>query len=263
MNDPIPIWQTLPETPNLPNYPNSGYLFINNIKIWYSIFGQGDPVLLLHGGLANSNYWANQVSFLVKKYQVIVVDSRGHGRSTRNEQPISYGLLANDVICLLDTFKINAPVIIGWSDGAIIGLHIAIHYPNRLSKLFAFAANSDPNGVMNPCQNDVFLNYLERTEHEYKNLSETPEQYDEFMFQINNMWSTQPNFTEDQLGSIMVPTWIVDGDHDEVIKRENTEFLAKCIPNAGLLIQPDVSHFSFLQDSEQFNNDVSHFLEKR
>ena len=75
------------------------------------------------------------------------------------------------------------------------------------------------------------------------------------------MWATQPNWTAADLKSIKVPTWIVDADHDEAIKRENTEFMAANIPNAGLLLQPEVSHFSFLQDPQQFNTDVLHFLE--
>ncbi len=74
------------------------------------------------------------------------------------------------------------------------------------------------------------------------------------------MWETQPNWTAADLQRIAVPTWIVDADHDEAIKRENTEFMAARIPGAGLLIQPEVSHFSFLQDPQQFTNDVLHFL---
>ena len=74
------------------------------------------------------------------------------------------------------------------------------------------------------------------------------------------MWETQPNITRAQLNSIKVPIWIVDGDRDEGIKRENTEFMAEQIPNAGLLILPQVSHFAFIQDPEQFNTEVLHFL---
>ena len=75
------------------------------------------------------------------------------------------------------------------------------------------------------------------------------------------MWASQPHWTATDLGAIKVRTWIVDADHDEAIKLENTEFMANAIPNAGLLIQPKVSHFSFLQDPQQFTNDVLHFLE--
>ena len=98
-------------------------------------------------------------------------------------------------------------------------------------------------------------------ETEYRKLSPTPDQYKPFLAQISQMWATQPHITAEQLRGITVPTWIVDADHDEAIKRENTEFMASQIPNSGLLLQPQVSHFSFLQDPVQFNNDVLHFLE--
>ena len=255
-------WNILPPTPSLPKAAHSGYAPVNGIKIWYAVFGHGQPVILLHGGLANSNYWGNQVPALAKHYQVIVMDSRGHGRSTRNEQPYGYDLMASDVVGLMDFLKIQKAAIIGWSDGAILGLDIAIHHPERLTKLFAFAANSDPSGVADISKSDVFNAYIARAAKEYEHLSATPTQYNAFLDQIGKMWATQPNFTEAQLRGITTPTWIVDADHDEAVKRENTEYMAKMIPNSGLLLQPEVSHFSFLQDPQQFTNDVLHFLQQ-
>ncbi len=129
--------------------------------------------------------------------------------------------------------------------------------------MFAFAANSDPSGVKDIGQSPVFSAFIARAEKEYQLLSPTPDQYKSFLEQIGKMWETQPNYTAEQLQRITVPTWIVDGDHDEAIKRENTEFMAARIPGAGLLIQPEVSHFSFLQDPQQFTDDVLHFLAHR
>ena len=256
-----PQWLTLPATPTLPSAAQSGLAPVNGIKIWYASFGRGEPVLLIHGGLANSNYWGHQVRALLKHYRVVVMDSRGHGRSSRNEQPYGYDLMASDVLALMDHLGIKKAAIVGWSDGAIIGLDIAMHHPERVSRLFAFAANSDPSGVADIAKSDVFNAYIERAGEEYKRLSPTPTEYKSFVEQITKMWETQPNWTEADLAAIKVPTWIVDADHDEAIKRENTEFMAAHIPNAGLLIQPNVSHFSFMQDPEQFTNDVLHFLE--
>jgi pimeloyl-ACP methyl ester carboxylesterase len=254
-------WLTLPPTPSLPKPAESGYAPVNGIRVWYAAFGRGEPVLLLHGGLANSNYWGNQVPALAKSYRVIVVDSRGHGRSTHDEQPYGYDLMASDVLGLMDFLKLPKAAVVGWSDGAILGLDIAIHHPERLSKLFAFAANSDPSGVANIAQSTVFNAYIARAEKEYQVLSPTPDQYKSFVDQISKMWETEPHFTAEQLRVITVPTWIVDADHDEAIKRENTEFMANEIPDAGLLLQPQVSHFSFLQDPRQFTDDVLHFME--
>jgi pimeloyl-ACP methyl ester carboxylesterase len=255
-----PRWLTLPPTPTLPEASQSGYAEVNGIRIWYAVFGKGEPVLLVHGGLANSSYWGEQIPALSKDYQVIVMDSRGHGRSTRNAEPYGYDLMASDVVALLDYLKIDKVALVGWSDGAIIGLDIAMHHPERLSRLFAFAANSDPSGVADISKSDVFNAYIARAEKEYQALSATPTEYASFLDQIGKMWATQPNWTADDLKKITVPTWIVDGDHDEAIKRENTEFMAANIPGAGLLIQPAVSHFSFIQDPRQYNEDLLHFL---
>jgi pimeloyl-ACP methyl ester carboxylesterase len=254
-------WLTLPPTPSLPRPAQSGYAPVNGIRIWYATFGHGEPVLLLHGGLANSNYWGNQVPALAGSHRVIVMDSRGHGRSTRDERPYGYDLMASDVIGLMHFLKLPKATIVGWSDGAILGLDIAIHHPERLTKVFAFAANSDPSGVADIAQSTVFNAYIARAEKEYQALSPTPDQYKSFFDQISKMWETEPHFTAEQLRGITIPTWIVDADHDEAIKRENAEFMASEIPNAGLLLQPQVSHFSFLQDPQQFTSDVLHFLQ--
>jgi len=258
-------WLTLPPTPSLPQAAQSGYAPVNGIKIWYASFGtkeaRGEPVILLHGGLANANYWGNQVKALQSRYRVIVMDSRGHGRSSRDDKPYGYDLMASDVLALMDFLKIPKAAIVGWSDGAIIGLDIALNHPERLTKLFAFAANSDPSGVSDITSSPVFNAFIARAEKEYETLSPTPTEYQSFLAQVQKMWETQPNWTADDLGRIAVPVWIVDADHDEAIKRENIEFMAANVPNAGLLLQPEVSHFSFIQDPEQFTSDVLHFLQ--
>ncbi|HXC91267.1 MAG TPA: alpha/beta hydrolase [Stellaceae bacterium] len=255
-----PQWLTLPATPTLPAPHESGLAPVDGIKIWYATFGNGEPVILLHGGLANSNYWGHQVRALEPHYRVVVMDSRGHGRSTRDQRPFGYDLMADDVIGLMDFLKIPKAAIVGWSDGAIIGLDIAQRHPERLSKLFAFAANSDPSGVADIANSPVFNAFIARAGKEYAALSPTPGEYKEFVAQITRMWQTQPNWAAADLRKIAVPVWVVDADHDEAIKRQNTEFMAANIPGAGLLIQPDVSHFSFLQDPGQFSADVLHFL---
>jgi pimeloyl-ACP methyl ester carboxylesterase len=172
-----PRWLTLPSTPTLPRTEHSGTAPVNGIKIWYAEFGRGEPVILLHGGLANANYWGNQVPVLAKRHRVIVMDSRGHGRSTRDAAPFGYDLMAADVLALMDFLKIPKAAIAGWSDGAILGLDIAIHHPERVTRLFAFAANSDPGGVKDIGQSPVFTGFIARAQKEYERLSPTPDQY--------------------------------------------------------------------------------------
>ncbi|HTR85516.1 MAG TPA: alpha/beta hydrolase [Reyranella sp.] len=255
-----PRWMTLPDTPTLPTPQESGTAPVNGAAIWYATFGNGPPVILLHGGLANSNYWGHQIPVLAQKYRVIVIDSRGHGRSTRSAEPYGYDLMASDVLGVMDHLHLPKAAIVGWSDGAIIGLDIAINHPERVSRLFAFAANSDPSGVKDVDKSPVFQKFIARAEKEYEALSATPKDYKRFLGEISHMWESQPHWTVADLGKIKVPTWIVDADHDEAIKRENTELMAGAVPNAGLLLQPEVSHFSMLQAPEQFTADVMRFL---
>ncbi len=233
---------------------------MNGIRLWYAAYGHGDPVILAHGGPANSRYWGLQIPKLAQRYRVVVVDSRGHGRSTRTDVPIGYDLMASDVLALMDYLYIQKAALVGWSDGAIIGLDIAIHHPERLTGLFAFAANSDPSGVKDV---DGLCRLEDRALCEYAELSPTPEQFNAFLDNIGDVWASEPHFSEAELRSIKTPTWIVDADHDEAIMRENTDYMASLVPGAGELILPRVSPFAFLQDPAVFNDALLHFLAQR
>ena len=253
-------WQHLPATPTLPKPERSGTVPVNGIRLWYAIFGDGAPVILLHGGLANSNYWGLQIPALAPHSKVIVIDSRGHGRSTWNGEPITYHLMASDVVALMDALHIPRAALVGWSDGGIIGLDIAIHHPERLTKLFALGANSNLAGARSSEGSTTFAAYKSRTREEYGKLSPTPSEFEAFLQQLNKMWTTEPDFSDAELRSITVPAWIVDGDHDEIIKREDTDRMAHLIPGAREVILPRTSHFAFLQDPKQFNKALLDFL---
>lgn len=175
-----PKWQTLPDTPELPETTQKGFVTVDGARIWYAAYGSGDPVIMLHGGLANSNYWGHQVRELAKSFRVIVMDSRGHGRSTRDNRPLTYDLMASDVIALMKHLNASKAAIIGWSDGAIIGLKLAISNPDQLSGLFAFGANSHPSGLYDLSDSRIFERYLKRAREEYETLSSTPGEYDDF-----------------------------------------------------------------------------------
>ncbi|WP_047337688.1 alpha/beta fold hydrolase [Pseudomonas protegens] len=257
-------WQSLPPTPAPVAGAQAGYAEVNGIRLYYSKVGQGSPVVLLHGGLGNADYWGLQAKALAARHTVISVDSRGHGRSTRDTRPYGYDLMADDVIALLDQLKIPRADFVGWSDGAILGLDLAMRYPQRVGKVFAYAANTQTSGVKEGVENNpTFAAYIERAGQEYTRLSPTPKEYPAFVEQIGHMWASQPNWSDADLAKIKTPVLIVDGDHDEAIKREHTQYMAQAIPGAGLLILPNVSHFAFLQDPGLFNAALEHFLDEK
>ncbi len=260
------VWQTLPEFPPMPQADESGLAEVNDIKMYYAIYGAanttGDPVLLLHGGLGHSDVWGYQITALTAAgYKVVVADSRGHGRSTRSAQPYGYALMASDVAALMDRLKIDKAAIIGWSDGGIIGLDMAMNRPERVAKLFAFGANTNVAGLRDDIgESAVFNKYIEVAGADYARLSPTPNEYDAFVNQIGEMWATQPAYTPEQLATIRVPVTIADGEHDEAIRQEHNKEMASQIPGAKLNILPGVSHFAFWQKPDEVNAAILAFL---
>jgi len=257
-------WLTLPEPAVMPKPEESGYAPVNGIQMYYAVFGKGDPVLLIHGGLGHADIWASQVATLSKTHKVIVADSRGHGRSTRTDAPFGYDLMASDYLALLDHLKIDKTALIGWSDGGIIGIDIALHHPERLTRLFAQAANVTTDGLdPGVLTNKTFAAYIDRCGRDYKKLSKTPDQYEAFVAQISHMWESQPAWTKEELAKITTPTAIVAGDHDEAIKRAHTEYMASAIPGAKLIILPNASHFAMLQAPDEYSQAALNFIDAK
>ncbi|MGR9326109.1 alpha/beta fold hydrolase [Rhizobium leguminosarum] len=247
-------WAELPAFPSMPAAKTSRMAEVNDIKMYYAEYGEGDPILFIHGGLGNAEVWGHQVADFAKDHLVIVADSRGHGRSTRSQQPFGYDLMTSDYVALLDYLKIDKVTLVGWSDGGIIGIDMAMKHPEKLTRVIAQAANVTTEGVKPDVLNDkVFNDYINVAGEYYRKLSPTPNEYDAFVKQISEMWATQPAWTAADLGKISVPVTLAIGDHDEAVKLDHTEMMAKQIPGAKLVILKDVSHFAMLQDPSAYD----------
>ncbi len=247
----------------LPETKERGYVEHAGARIWYAAYGSGTPVILLHGGMGNSGNWGYQVPALLKSgYRAVLIDSRGHGRSTRDSQPYSYELMASDVSAVMDTLHLGKAGLVGWSDGACTALILADQVPARVAGVFFFACNMDPSGTKEFEFSPIIGRCLSRHKKDYGHLSATPNQFDEFSEAIGLMQRTQPNYSANDLAKISVPVAIAHSEHDEFIKREHAEYLAQNIPNAEFIYLPGVSHFAPLQRPEQFNSAMLTFLGK-
>lgn len=248
----------------LPEATASGLAPVNDIEMYYATYGDpaNTPVLLLHGGLGNADYFVNQIPALLENdYYVIAADSRGHGRSTMSEQQIGYALMASDVLALLDYLEVDAVNLVGWSDGGIIGLDIAIHHPDRLIKLIAYGANYNPSGVRTDVgDSERFNAYIEMAAGDYVLLSPNPDNFETFLGNISNMWATEPNYTIEQMQGITVPTLILDGMEEEAIYVEHDLEMAQLIPNSDLILMGGVGHFAMWDKTEAFNDIVLDYL---
>lgn len=230
--------------------PNqTGYADVNGIEMFFRVYGHGSPILLIHGGLSDSRVWRAQIGALSAHHTIILADSRGQGRSTRTSDPITYDLMAQDYLELLDALGIERTDLVGWSDGGIIGLDLAMKHPERLSRIFIQAANATPDGMKDYDPDAAVVPELKH--------------YDDVSEEIEALWANEPNFTEEDLRSIRVPTEIVIGDHDEAISRHHTEYLARTIPGARLVVLPDVGHSAPLEDPEGYAEAVLAFVDKR
>ncbi len=233
---------TIPASP-------AAFAEVNGIEMYYRIVGKGPPILLIAGGLSDQHVWDAQLPILARHHTVIVADSRGQGRSTRTREPITYGLMADDYVALLDFLNIDKVDLVGWSDGGIIGLDIAMRYPERLESLFAQAANVTPDGN---------TGYVEaRTQG--KPIPEL-RHYESIDKEIHALWANEPNYTDKDLSDIRVRTAIVIGDRDTAITREHTEFIASQIPGAQLIILPDAGHGVPVENPRLYAHTVLRFI---
>ena len=245
----------------LPKPDVTGFAPVDGVRIWYGEYGAGAPVILLHGGITNSRSWAFQIPALRAHYRVIVLDNRGHGRSSRTSEPFTYHQMASDLIALMDFIHVDKASLVGWSDGADIALDVAIHHPERVDKLFAYAGNTEPAGLKeHAAMTPAMRAFFQRSAEQYHVLSPTPDGFDSLVAADEHMASVEPHFSAEELASISAPTWIVGADHDQFIKRENTDYQARLIPGAGELILPGVTHGAPEEDPALFNAALLRFL---
>jgi pimeloyl-ACP methyl ester carboxylesterase len=242
---------------------NQGYVDHDGARIWYATYGSGSPVILLHGGLGHSGNWGYQVPTLVSSgHRAVLIDSRGHGRSTRDLRPFMYELMASDVVAVMDALHLEKAAFVGWSDGACIALILAMKASARVAGVFYFGCNMDPSGAKEIVPAPILDRCFGRHAKDYAQLSATPDQFKAFAAAVGLMQKTQPNYSARDMAAIHVPVAIVQSEHDEFIKPEHAEYLARSIPGAELILLPGVSHFAPLQRPEQFNSVMRAFLGK-
>lgn len=256
---PVEAWKTTPLPGPMPAPARQGRAEVNGIKLSYGVYGEGPPLILLHGGAGNGDHWSGQLAALAAKFQVFVVDLRGHGRSTRDSKPISYELMADDLLALMDELELARAALVGWSDGGVVALDVAIRHPERVSQLVVFGTNFDQAGTQKG-SGATFPTYFARCAADYAKLSPTPGDFKGLQAALRPMWRTQPNYTRAQLATIKVPTLVLDGDHDEIIRQDHLKDMAKLISGAKLVFIPDSSHFALFQQPAAFNQALLDFL---
>jgi pimeloyl-ACP methyl ester carboxylesterase len=249
--------------PPLPGPVDQGHVDHEGARIWFAAYGSGAPVILLHGGLGHAGNWGHQVPSLIDAgRRVVVVDSRGHGRSTRDARPFTYELMAGDVLAVMDALGIDRAALVGWSDGACVALILGRHAPRRVDGVFFFGCNMDPSGTKEIAwPQPVIDRCFARHARDYAALSATPEGFDDLVGAVGRMQRTEPNYAARDLAEVRVPVTIAHAEHDEFIERDHASYLHRTIPGAAFVLLPDVGHFAPLQRPATFDAALLEFLD--
>jgi pimeloyl-ACP methyl ester carboxylesterase len=244
------VWKAVSGKSHGGNYVES-----NNASIYYETFGSGPPVLVLHEGLGSLEDMGYQIRALADSHFVIAADSRGQGRSTDFDEPLSYTLMADDMYKLLDHLKISRTDIVGWSDGGVIGLDLAIRHPEVVGKLVAIGANFDSSGISKDLKVEPRMPL--RYRFQPGDYNDWPEIYPK----VVALWRTEPHYSRAELGKIKSPTLIMAGEFD-VIKARHTDQLAQAIDHGEELIVPGATHSVPMEKPEIVDSEILKFLDR-
>ena len=231
------------------------YYSVRGFKMYCETYGEGQPLLIIHGNGGSINNFVYQIPYFAKKYKVIIADSRAQGRSTDTGDSLSYEMMADDYAALLDALKIDSANVIGWSDGGINGLLLAIRHPGKVKKLAVTGANLTPD---TSAVNQDVINLIMPSYTAIKNkTSKTPG--DKAEWKLLRLLMDEPHISLTALQSIKSPTLVIGGDHD-ILKPSHTLLIFQNIPRAYLWILPNSGHSTPVVYKDDFNKVVDRFF---
>lgn len=237
------------------------YVNLRGFNMYYEVYGKGEPMLIIHGNGGSINKFVFQIPYFAKNYQVIVADSRAQGKSIDKEDSLSYEMMSDDLNALLDHLKLNNVNVIGWSDGGIEGLLLAMSHPDKVKKLAVTGANLWPDSTaVDPFIYKAALEQNMLAQDTIKKMrSLTAEQKNRF--KLLHLLSFEPNIKLEALKKITCPTLVIGGDHD-VIRTGHTMQIANGITKSYLWILPNSGHSTPKIYKDMFNQVVGDFFSK-
>jgi pimeloyl-ACP methyl ester carboxylesterase len=240
------------------NNPSAGkYYPVRGIKMYTEVYGSGKPLLLIHGNGNSIKAFSSNIPYFSKKYKVIAVDSRAHGKTIDNLDSLSFEMMADDFAALLDAMHIDSAYVIGWSDGGINALILAMRHPEKVIKLVSTGANLTPDST------GLIPVYWRDEQRQYESDKNRPrttakEKNDWKIFMLD--W-VQPNVPFSNLSKIKCPSLIVCGDND-LIPIEHTAAIYRHIPHAYLWVLPHSGHATLKEHRDEFNRMTDSFFKE-
>jgi len=230
------------------------YLDTRGFKLYYEVYGQGAPLVFLHGNGGSINNFSFQIPYFAKDYKVIAIDTRAHGQSVDSGDSLTFEQIVDDFNALLDSMHLDSCYVVGWSDGGIDALLLAIRHPDKVKKMAFTGANLWPDTTgLTP----FVYNLIKTGNADLLKKPRTPEVKNQL--KISDLDLYQPHITLEQLQQIQCPTLVIGGDHD-VIPVRHTVLIAENIPRSYLWIVPNSGHSTPIFKRDQFNPIVRDFF---
>ena len=246
---------------DVPEPKQRAYAQIDKLRMYYEVYGEGRPLVLLHGGGSTiAESWPQQIAYFASKHRIIAPEQQGHGHTRDLDRPLSYVEMADDTAQLLTQLGIRDADVLGWSDGGIVGLILAAHHPELVRRLVVSGANISPSGLVpdglaeitRPAEEDP----ADRARYERVS-ADPPEHYAAFKAKLDDLWRNHPTEAElsvADLKKIAAPTLVVAADRD-LILLDHTVLIYRSIPNAELLILPGSNHNTFGKRAKWLESD--------
>lgn len=243
---------------------NGDYVDANGVRTYYEVHGEGEPLLLMHGGLCTIETFFGQTPELAKHCRVILPERRGHGRTADVEGPITYELMAADTIAFMEALGVESAHLVGYSDGANVGMLVAMSRPELVRKLVSISGNFDCAGYteegrayVETMQPETFVPMLSDL---YKKTSpDGPEHWPVVFEKVRRMFLNEPKIAPAELAAIKVPTLVMAADRD-MFTLEHTLALFRAVPNAKLCVLPGTTHALPFEKPAAVNAAVMEFL---
>lgn len=213
-----------------------GYISLADTRIYYEVYGQGSPVMLLHGNGEDLHVFDTLIPALAAQYRVIALDTRGHGKSGRGTQPLDFITLARDVAGVMEQLQVERAPIVGYSDGGNTALHLALYAPKQVAGLALLGANLHPRGIVRRWQIPIQLGYAACSAIARFYRPASPKR------DILGLMVNHPRLTPEQIAAINAPALVIAGERD-MVNRAHTEAIAGAIAGARLHILAGEDHF--------------------
>lgn len=230
------------------------YINTRRFKVYYEIYGKGAPLILIHNNGGSIKSFAGQIPYFSNEYKVIAVDTRAHGKSVDHSDSLTFKQIADDFNALSDSLHIDSTYVIGWSDGGVVSLLLAMRHPEKVKKMALSGPNlwPDTTGLI-----PFVYHYIENESAELRKQSQTPEIKNHI--KIYDLDLYEPHITLERLRIIKCPALIFGGDHDAIPQLHLLQ-IAQYIPLSYLWIIPNSGHATPKFKTDIFNTTVNEFF---